>query len=424
MVSLSDRWRGRLVVGLLGTLLVLSLLGANLVVGAERTVLNADYVTDGLADEGVYEELADGMAEDVEPRGATDALGSTFDGDGPDPAAMAESVVTPAWIEDEVERNLEAAYAYLHGDAEELELALDTGAVKAGFGAEFEAWILEADTATISERMARLTESQDSFQQTRTEFRDEQYQLIQQRTEEELSQSELEARYDENREAIRGELIDDLEASLESGAPPPIQQATIEYGTVAVDGLVAESIEYDSLVAEEEQAREALATAVGDAVRTRLDEEVPDRMDLTAEMDDQAFETAETAQSAVSLLDLLAIALPVVAIGLAGLVANVSQRRSNALWRVGAAVAVVGLLSAVGTWVAASLLPELLSFEGETPAPAEAGLSLATDALGIITMQSVLVLVVGLLLVAAGLGVRRELLPVTDDPTAQAVESE
>jgi hypothetical protein len=422
VAPLSDRWRGRLVVGLLGALLVLSVLGANVVVGAERTVLNADYVAESLEDQGVYAELADGMADGIEPEGATDALGNTFDGEGPDPAAMAESVVSPAWLQGEVERNLDAGYGYLHGDTDDLTLTLDTGAVKQGFVEAFETWILEADTATLDERMARLTESQDSFEQTRSDFENQQFERIQQQTDPDLSRGELEARYDENREAIRGDLVTQLEDSLsQSGGPPPIRQAAVEYGTVAIDGLVAESMDYETLVAEEERARADLATAVGSAVRSRLGEEVPDSMDLTADMDPQARETVETARTAVTLLDLLAIALPVLALGLAGLLGYVSRRRSNALWRVGGTIAAVGLLCAVVAWVAASMLPGLLNAgSGETPAAAEAALSMAADALGTFATQSLLVFVVGLLLVAAGIGVRREMLPLTDDPAAPA----
>jgi hypothetical protein len=400
--------------------LISSVFGANVVLGAERTVLSADYVADGLEDEGLYADLADGLAEGIEPEGATDALGNTFAGDGPDPAAMAESVVSPAWVKGEVERNLESAYAYLHGDTDELVLALATGEVKSGFAEEFEAWVLEAETATLNERMAQLTESQESFQATRTEFQERQFQRIQQRTDEELTQSELEARYDDNRETIRSELVTRLEDSMaDSGGPPPIRQAAVEYGTVAIDGLVAESMDYETLVSEEDNAREDLAAAVGDTVSSRLGEEVPDSMDLTADMDPQARQTIDTARTAVGVLDLLAIALPLLALGLAGLLGYVSSRRSNGLWRVGGTVAVVGLLCAVLTWVAASMLPRVLQTEsGETPAAAEALLSVATDAFGVVTTQSVLLFVVGLLLVAAGVGVRRGVLPVADDPTA------
>jgi hypothetical protein len=142
-------------------------------------------------------------------------------------------------------------------------------------------------------------------------------------------------------------------------------------------------------------------------------------MDLTAEMDPQARQTIDTARTAVGVLDLLAIALPLLALGLVGLLGSVSSRRSNGLWRVGGTVAVVGLLCAGLTWVAASMLPGVVPGDsGETPAAAEAGLSVATDALGVVTTQSVLLVVVGLLLVAAGVGVRRGVLPVADDTTA------
>jgi hypothetical protein len=398
--------------------LLFGVIGATVAVGAERTVLNAEFVSDGLEDEGLYEEMAPQMAEGIAPEGAGTAIGNAFPGEGPDPRAMAERVVTPAWLQGEAERNLRSFYAYIHGDADELSLGLDTGAVKSGFAEEFETWILETDAADLNARMGQLTRSQDSFRETRTDFREDQYDRIQAETEAELSRSELEARFDDQRDSIRSGLVSELEDSTgESGAPPPIQAASVDYGTVAVAGLVDESMDYETLVDEEETAREDLATAVGEAVRTRLDEGVPDRMDLTADVDQGARDAIETARTGVTLLGLLAIGLPLVALGAAGAIGYVSRRRSNGLWRVGGVVAVAGLLVAIVAWVTRSMVPDLLETAGETPAAAEAGLSVATGALVTVAVQSLAVLAAGVLLVGTGIGVRRQLVPIADDPT-------
>jgi len=407
------------VLGLLGAVLLGTVLGANALVGAERTVLDADYVTDGLEDEGLYDSLADDMAANFQPEAAP--IAGSGEGSGPPLEDMTESVVTPAYVQGEVERNVASLFGYLHGDREELTLAFDLRPVKRGFGVEFEVWVLEADAATFDPRMGDLLESEAAFEDTRASFKETQLDRIQSRTEEDLSRPELETLYEENRGRIRETLVSRLEQDVaESGGPDGFQAALVDYGSVGIDALVADGADYEQFREAEAAAREDLAAAAGEAVQQSLDAEVPDSMDFTADMDEAAVQRFETARTAVTTLDLLALALPLAALLVAGLLGYVSGRRSNVLWRVGGVVAVVGLLSAAGTTLLSSVLPGMLGGEsGQIPPQAEAALGLVTDALGTIALQSALLLVLGLLLVVAGVAVRREILPVADEPISR-----
>jgi hypothetical protein len=422
---MSNRRKQQILLGLLGAVLLVAVLGANAAVGADRTMLETDFVTESLEDEDLYETLAEEVVTDFQP--AETPISASDGASGPPIEEMAESVVTPAYVQGEVERNVASMLGYLHGDREELQLAFDLKPIKSGFADEFEAWVLEADPGTFDPRMAALLESEAEFEDTRASFKQDQLERLQSRTDQELSRSELETLYDENRDRIRQSLRSQLEDSVaESGEPVRFQAALVDYGGVGIDALVAQQADYEQFRQDEAQAREELAAAAREAVRQSLDAELPDTMALTADLDPETRQTFETARTAVTTLDLLAIALPLIAILVAGLLGYVSSRRSNALWRVGGVVAGVGLLSVIATAVLSSVLPGLLRVDsGETPPQVEAALGVLRDALWTIGLQSAILLILGLALVGAGIGVRRELLPVEDEPepTGESAET-
>lgn len=418
----SSRQKRGITLVVLGLFLFLAVAGAHAAIGAERTVLSDEFVTDGLEDGGFYEAQADQFASDLQPEGASTQLGNSFEGPEPPVQEFADSVVTPAYLQPQIEGLVESLYAYLHGDADELNLTIDTTSLKAGFAEEFETWVLDLDPGEIDPRMGELAESESSFQQARADFTDQRLQEIQQRTQQELNRTELEAIYDDERDRIRQEAIDRLESDVaDAGGPPELQQAIVEYGTVGIDAIVAADADYDTFLEEETAARESLASDVGTLVREQFDEEMPDQQDFAAGMDQETRDSLADARSIVGLVDTLALLLPLAAIALAALVVYVSGRRSNGLWRVGGVVAVIGLLVGLVATVLSGMLPDILDIDPATADPsAEVVLGLTTDALGTISMQSWLLVVLGLLLVGVGIAVRRELLPIEDRPTAKA----
>jgi hypothetical protein len=412
--------RRQLALAALGVLLTLAVVGGNAAAGADRTLLDAGYVTDGLEAEGVYETTADSMAETLQPND-TAALAPGLE-DAPDPPVeeMASAAVTPAYVREEIDRNVENLYASLHGRTDDLDLRLDLEPVKAGFVGEVEAWVADLEPGEIDDRMGRLAANQSAFVAARGEFKEAHLERIQERTDEEYSREELEGLYDENRERIRREAIDRLETTVaDAGGPPRVEDALVTYGTVGVDALVAEDASYEQFTEVEADAREELAAAIGAAVRERLDAEVDDEAALTARMDESDREMLATARTGVSTVSVLALVLPVAALVLAALFGYASRRRSSALWRVGGIVAAVGLLTAVATTVLAEILPGLVGIDGgDTPESAAAVIGVVRRALGAIGTQSLLLFVLGLALVGAGIAIRRELVPVEDEPTA------
>jgi len=410
----------RLVFALLGAVLVVALLGATLVVGAERTVMNPANVADELDEAGVYESMAADMASEVEPDNETKvSVGLANDTEQPPIDEMVRSVVTPAYVQGEVEGNLEDIYAYLEGEQETLSLTFDLVPVKAGISEEMAAWVASLDPAEISPRMGDLAESESSFRETRESFTDDQLQRIQNETQREHTRPELLEIYDDRRDEVRDRMVSDLESRVaDSGNPESVQAASVAYGTVGIDALVAENASYDAFLDRENASRHDLADAVGGATRQRLDEDHPDQRNVTGDLDESAMAGLQTARTGVSIAGVLLVVLPLVALASAGAIGYRSRRRSRALWRIGIPVLVAGGLGVAVGLLLSRLLSGAMRVDATDPSPVGEALLGVVDAVsGAVTVQSLALVVLGLVLVLAGVAVGRGMLPVDDVAT-------
>lgn|GEM_PF-2155341 len=418
-VSQESGWRRRLLFVFLGAVLVVSLLGATLVVGAERTVMDPTFVGDELDEAGVYESMAADMADQVEPDNGTQvSVSLAGDAEQPPVDRMIESVVTPTYVEGQVEQNLGALYAYLDGERADLQLAFDLEPIKAGISQEMAAWVASLDPGEISPRMGDLAESESSFRETRESFTESQLQRIQNETPRHRTRPELLDIYDDNRDRVRDRMLSTLESRVaERGNPQPVQEASVDYGAVGVEALVAENASYDAFVEREAAAKDDLAAAVGEATRRRLDEQQPDQRDLTGDLDESAMATFQTLRTGFSLAGVLLVLLPLAALAAAGAIGYVSRRRSRSLWRVGVPVALAGALGVAVALLVGRLIPTAMNVDTADPSPVgTALLGVVGGVSGTITTQSVVVVGLGLALVGAGVAVGRDLLPLDDTP--------
>lgn len=117
--------RKALLIGL-GAVFFLALLSANLVVAADRTVLDAEFVKDTAEESGLYEGLTDDFEE---------GMGSEApDGDEWPLERSASSVfraaVTEEYVRSQSEANIDRAYGYLHGERSRLRVELAMEPVK------------------------------------------------------------------------------------------------------------------------------------------------------------------------------------------------------------------------------------------------------------------------------------------------------
>lgn len=178
---------------------------------------------------------------------------------------------------------------------------------------------------------------------------------------------------------------------------PAVTDAVVNLTLVGLDGLITE-MTYDEFRSELDAAKTDLANAVAVMVDTRLDEEVPDQVDLTDEMGQNTRQQLETARETVQLADLLSIALPLAAIGLAGL-----------LWVVSGSVLLttaglgIGLLTAGASGLAAAtVIPPEIKAQVTAGGPDRLGeiiLGIVDQLFAVVSTQSLILTAIGAILV-------------------------
>lgn len=120
------RLRRLVAVVLLVALLSTSVAAGNVTTAAERTLLSGPFVKDSLAEEDAYATVREFVLEQ-----ATAPPDQTEEGGGPPgpfgdaTGRILEEAITEAYMQREVERNVDRTYGYLHGDREELVVAVD-----------------------------------------------------------------------------------------------------------------------------------------------------------------------------------------------------------------------------------------------------------------------------------------------------------
>lgn len=185
-------------VALLVVLLSTSVATGNAVTAAERTVLSGEFVADALAEADAYATMrALVVAQVAPPANASEGSGDEREDGTGDPFADAagrvvESSVSEAYVQREVEANLDRTYAYLHGEADELVIAVDVAPIRANLTAVVEAQITnesvavllasfgpESPTVTVEGAaldlrvVGEMAEGPAAYEAARTEFRSE-----------------------------------------------------------------------------------------------------------------------------------------------------------------------------------------------------------------------------------------------------------
>ncbi|MFB6353729.1 MAG: hypothetical protein ABEJ92_06550 [Halobacteriales archaeon] len=272
---------------LLVALLAVDLAAANALVAADRTVLNPGFVTTTLEEENAYSQ-AEPLVVESFPLGE---LGSTDGGSPPlpvDPDAVAGAALDPAYLESQVEPNIERALAYLHGNADELQLAVDLEPVKGAVADAVEAELanasptelvgvvggdgreltLERNGVTIDlVTAARMAENASVFRSERAAFRAD----IRERVLDRLVDRAFRNATDDERLAL---VIDDYDPSDYTEAEkarmveerePEIRAAIRERIESADDGRLADAVD-DRLAAMRESVRTDVANRLNESL--------------------------------------------------------------------------------------------------------------------------------------------------------------
>lgn len=404
-------------VALLAVVLFVSLVGANAAIGLERTALSEDFLAESLESEGAYPVLH----EQIVSTAGDNVTEAEPGAEGPAPEELLSEVMTEAYLQNQTEANLERLYAYLDGDRDDLSLYFETEALKAALTAEIAPTVLEeVDVEAVSPRFANLTDGPDAYEAERAAFEEEVKAEIQAETDRTLSEEELDLAFEDRREEIRTELINEMESKVAGNEEIPVgaESAVLDLGTVYVDGLIGAEYSYESFTSDLETAEADLETAVESAVRDQLDEEVPDEMALTEGLTAEDRETLEAIRGMTSVLGILAIVLPVFALVVAGGIWVVTATRSGGLFAIGSVTTIAGAVTVAGVSAARTVVvSEVEAGTGPEAMPADLAavvLGILDRVLSVFSTQSWLLVGVGVVLLVAGLVIRRGLVSVAD----------
>lgn len=383
----SDGSGGRLeraAVVAVGVLLMVAVVGANAAVAADRTVLNGDHVIEEMAEDELFAEETERFRGEVsdEIAAGTDGLDLPpgIDLGGFDAATAAEESVTETYVREEMTANVESLYAFVHGERDDLEFAVDLRPVKEGVSASVTESVA-IDTPLLvaagsdgidRERVAALEESEERFEQAQLD----------------ISGQELEA------------IKTDVEADVQAREyTPELTDALVSLQFTVVDALAGEltyDAYLDALERDETELREALGA---EAVATTEDTLVLDDGDTSEEF-------AELADIA-GLVGTLAVVLPVLVGGLVAVVAAVTRDLWRTVRTVGGAVLGAGT---VGLVVVVTVSQFVLPDRGDGDFFEEALLVAIEGAFGTLGTQSALLALGGIALLGLAVAERRGVL--------------
>ncbi len=445
----------------LALLLVTTLVTANGVAAAHLTVLDPDFVTDSIEEEGGYEMVETAMRDAAGADAATTDSGTATGAAGPvNTSAILQDALSEEFVRSQTEANVDRAYAYLHGDAETLNLSVSTAPLRANVSAAVEAQLRNASVAELVERsdaslsgpvnatvLERMTANESSYEAVKTDLhgqvRERVLDATVNRTFDEASNDELVRAAGEDpdeyseaqkerfvreheseikaalRERIQDERGDEIEREVDEQLATIREDVTVnataadtETGTAvaAIQNTVAHGLttdaSYESFSENLSAAKADLAAAAADRADQRLAEELPARIDLTENAGPGAAESFEQARTAVQWLDRLAFVLPVVALALVGLLYVVRGSVTATASATGWSMLVAGVPTAVGVEYARSRLESLLPASGEGGPGADLLLGVADRAMGTVGDVALAIVVGGVLLVGGSLAVR------------------
>jgi len=336
-------------------LLTTSLVAGNAVVAVDRTAANQEFVTTTLEEEDAYETV-----QSIAGEQASEQINGTDLPVAVDTSSVINDTLTTAYLRNQTEENVNRTFAYLEGDAEELNVSVNLAPLKENVAGTVGDRIEDQsvgellDIVTESEDLsteiagvqidlrvvANMSEGPEAYQRERESFREDIREAAINQTFEERSNDELlelvgedpdqynesekeeivNEREDEIKQELRNESAEEIdsrvderladindqinenvattvESNLADSEYEPVAEPATDLLVVGVEGLTTDK-SYEEFDAELSAAKANLAENVSIVVTGRLDEQVDDRFNLLRndEIDDD--EQARLQQSA------------------------------------------------------------------------------------------------------------------------------
>lgn len=414
--------------GVLGLVFFGAVLSSNVLLAADQTVMNEEYAADTAEEAELHDEITAELRTELESQidlGGTD-LPIEISKD-----ELVSDAISSDHVQSELEANLDRLYAYLHGETDDLYLAVDTSPVKAGIVESVEDSIGDLELTDVADRfdglapqeldmdpavvIPEMAESESQFLHHRERFEGQIKEQIQEETPYHMTDAQLEEAYQQRRDDIRAEMRDEvnqrIDQAVEQGTiEPAFEEPARTVGLAWIDAMTG-AIEYQEYSNQIDDAMESARTAAVEELESRLDEELPETVDLTEEFGQQEAQSMERAQTATTTANSLTLVLPIVGLVAAALVAYLFPA-STAAFAVGGISAIVGAIGLLAATVAGSTVADAID-SANGPEPALRFVELLLDGLfGLLTWQSGALVVIGLGLIGFGVAIRRDLVDI------------
>lgn len=441
----------------LAMVLTTTLVTANVVAAAHLTVLDPEFVTDSMEEEGGY-ELIETATRDA-------AAGSVpTNGTGPvNTTAIVTDTISEEYVAAQAEANVDRTYAYLHGERETLNLSIATAPIRENVSDGVERQLRNTSLAELVRQsdaeldgtfnatvLERMTANQSSYQDTKAEFRqrvrdrvldkavekafveasnDELLSLViedynpREYTEEKKDQMVAD-REEEIRLALRDRIErergDEIDAAVDdqlatigdqattdpSDAETETEAAVVSIQNTVVEGLTTD-MTYQTFQSDLDESKAELAAAAAERADAQLAAELPARIDLTENMSAGAQQSFEQARTGVIWMDRLAFVLPVLVVALVGLLYFVRRSVTKVAADTGWSLLSAGVPTVIGIELARLRLQSMVAdAPAEQQQAMEVMVGFAGRVLDSVGDVALVLSIAGLVLLAGSLAVR------------------
>lgn len=389
---------------MLALLLTASLAGALGLFVAQSTVLDAEYVTDTMAEQGVYAEL-EGAAEDAvmeQAQGSMVNVDVFPNADGLVNGAVQETVTTE-YVEGEVRTNVENLYAYLHGETAPLQLVIDPSPLVDGISGAIASQIENMPVADILQQPG-LGDSFSGLGVNTTRVGDA--------LEDEQTFTEMQANMSQRADRL-GATTDELNQSVREQAslgevPQDVEESVYRLQGTIVLGLTSD-MSYETFTSKLEAGRSEFATAIGAYAQQQVQSELDGKIDLTEQLGPDAREQIDRGADSVQLVDTLTTLLPILAFILLLGILVVSHSISRTARTLGVSLVTVGVLGLLAGLVGGNVATDAVAnaLSGGEEFVRTTAVAMVDGLFATYTQQSILFLLAGIAFVGLWFAIRR-----------------
>jgi len=396
----------RLAVAGVAVLLLLTVGAANVVVTAERTALNGEYVSDTLESGGVYESLTEEAQETIQSEiesfspENSQQVPDGVDFSDLDARALADEAVSEPYVRSQANENVDRAFAYLHGDRSEPNLRIDTEPLQANVSAAVSEQVEAVDPAALLNDASFRVEGYEVDGSLAQE-------MYQSRAGYQAYRSDIRARTDpQEREEINSEAKAEARSRAQQATGQynqQITQGTITIQEAVIDGLTDDRMTYEEFRNAYDAGRTQISDGAGQAAASEIDERVGGEITPSELADGELGSTLEDARGYVQLMDTLQLALPIAALLLIALlygIARAWQPTANVVGKVFVTAGVFALVAVLVQSVLLGIVEDRVGsqLENNDVVGVDLVTSLVEGVFETLTIQSGLLVVTGLVL--------------------------